>query len=198
MLDKISPGSVNWRHASKPPIKLPFRKVENCNQVVRIGKGLKFSLVNVAGHDIMQGNKKLILGMYGSYYSLLNNIYCSFFLDHPPWLNLSFMAYAYFSSRHKSQICTAWQSLSLVLRKSWRFLILILSLSAYLWQLMRFNILQLLKNLRSHSEGKEVTDADILDWANDRVRRTGRTSRMESFRVKLISASTRLSGKISI
>ncbi|CAA7407204.1 unnamed protein product [Spirodela intermedia] len=119
VLDKISPGSVNWRHASKPPIKLPFRKVENCNQVVRIGKELKFSLVNVAGHDIMQGNKKLIL--------------------------------------------------------------------AYLWQLMRFNILQLLKNLRSHSEGKEVTDADILDWANDRVRRTGRTSRMESFRDRTLS-----------
>ncbi|KAJ6793252.1 fimbrin-1-like [Iris pallida] len=62
ILDKVSPGSVNWKHASKPPIKMPFRKVENCNQVVRIGKHLKFSLVNVAGNDIVQGNKKLILG----------------------------------------------------------------------------------------------------------------------------------------
>lgn len=42
---------------------MPFRKVENCNQVVKIGKQLKFSLVNVAGNDIVQGNKKLILGM---------------------------------------------------------------------------------------------------------------------------------------
>lgn len=41
---------------------MPFRKVENCNQVVKIGKELKFSLVNVAGNDIVQGNKKLILG----------------------------------------------------------------------------------------------------------------------------------------
>lgn len=41
---------------------MPFRKVENCNQVVKIGKQLKFSLVNVAGNDIVQGNKKLILG----------------------------------------------------------------------------------------------------------------------------------------
>ena len=41
---------------------MPFRKVENCNQVIRIGKQLKFSLVNVAGHDVVQGNKKLILG----------------------------------------------------------------------------------------------------------------------------------------
>lgn len=62
VLDKISPGSVNWKQATKPPIKMPFRKVENCNQVISIGKYLNFSLVNVAGNDIVQGNKKLILG----------------------------------------------------------------------------------------------------------------------------------------
>ena len=58
----MSPGSVNWKQATKPPIKMPFRKVENCNQVIKIGKELNFSLVNVAGNDIVQGNKKLILG----------------------------------------------------------------------------------------------------------------------------------------
>ncbi|PON38713.1 Dystrophin [Parasponia andersonii] len=120
VLDKVSPGTVNWKHASKPPIKMPFRKVENCNQVIRIGKQLKFSLVNVAGNDIVQGNKKLIL--------------------------------------------------------------------AFLWQLMRFNILQLLKNLRSHSQGKEMTDADILNWANKKVKSTGRNSHMESFKDKSLSS----------
>ncbi|KAM0011331.1 putative calponin domain, CH domain superfamily, fimbrin/Plastin [Helianthus debilis subsp. tardiflorus] len=50
---------------------MPFRKVENCNQVVRIGKELNFSLVNVAGDDIVLGNKKLIIGL------LLNMIICS-------------------------------------------------------------------------------------------------------------------------
>ncbi|KAF7825880.1 fimbrin-2-like [Senna tora] len=60
-LDKVSPGIVNWKIANKPPIKMPFRKVENCNQVVKIGKQLKFSLVNIAGNDIVQGNTKLIL-----------------------------------------------------------------------------------------------------------------------------------------
>ncbi|KAG0449057.1 hypothetical protein HPP92_027545 [Vanilla planifolia] len=119
VLDKISPGSVHWKHATKPPIKMPFRKVENCNQIVRIGKQLRLSLVNVAGHDIVQGNKKLIL--------------------------------------------------------------------AYLWQLMRFNILQLLKNLRFHSQGKEMTDADILNWANRKVKNSGRTSQMESFKDKKLS-----------
>ncbi|KAL0873223.1 hypothetical protein Bca101_022928 [Brassica carinata] len=115
VLDKVSPGSVNWKHASKPPIKMPFRKVENCNQVVKIGKGLNFSLVNVAGNDIVQGNKKLILGL--------------------------------------------------------------------LWQLMRFHMLQLLKSLRSRTRGKDMTDADILSWANRKVRTMGRKSQIDSFKV---------------
>ncbi|KAM7251343.1 hypothetical protein ACFE04_023226 [Oxalis oulophora] len=119
VLDKISPGSVNWKHATKPPIKMPFRKVENCNQVIKIGKQLKFSLVNVAGNDIVQGNKKLIL--------------------------------------------------------------------AFLWQLMKLNMLQLLKNLRSRSQGKDFTDADILKWANNKVKSSRRTSRMESFKDKSLS-----------
>ncbi|KAL2619431.1 hypothetical protein AAZV13_08G306600 [Glycine max] len=118
-LDKVSPGIVNWKIANKPPIKLPFKKVENCNQVVKIGKQLKFSLVNVAGNDIVQGYKKLIL--------------------------------------------------------------------AYLWQLMRYNILQLLKNLRFHSHGKEIIDADILRWANSKVSSLGSQSRMDSFKDKSLS-----------
>ncbi|KAL7113665.1 hypothetical protein ACP275_04G074400 [Erythranthe tilingii] len=118
-LDKVSPGIVNWKIASKPPIKMPFRKVENCNQVVKIGKQLKFSLVNVCGNDIVQGNKKLIL--------------------------------------------------------------------AYLWQLMRYNMLQLLKNLRFHSHGKEITDADILQWANSKVRNSSSQTRMDCFKDKSLS-----------
>ena len=44
-------------------------------------------------------------------------------------------------------------------------------------------MLQLLKNLRSHSQGKEIRDADILKWANRKVKSTGRTSHIESFKV---------------
>ncbi|KAM1411673.1 hypothetical protein ACFX1X_024535 [Malus domestica] len=123
VLDKISSGSVNWKKASKPPIKMPFRKVENANQVIEIGKQLNFSLVNVAGNDIVQGNKKLVL--------------------------------------------------------------------AFLWQLMRFSMLQLLRNLRSHSQdkaGKEITDADILNWANKKVKKAGRNSQVESFKDKNLSS----------
>eukprot|EP01018_Ginkgo_biloba_P026257 Gb_01941 [translate_table: standard] len=119
VLNKVVPGVVNWKLANKPPIRMPFKKVENCNQVIRIGKQLKFSLVNVAGNDIVQGNKKLIL--------------------------------------------------------------------AFLWQLMRHNILQLLKNLRHHSHGKEISDADILNWANSKVKSLGRTSQMGSFKDKSLA-----------
>lgn len=120
VLDKVSPGSVIWKHATKPPIKMPFRKVENCNQVIKIGKQLNFSLVNLAGNDIVQGNTKLIL--------------------------------------------------------------------AFLWQLMRHNILQLLNNLRGrHSQGKEMTDADIISWANNKVKKYGKGSRMDSFKDRNLS-----------
>ncbi|XP_047982876.1 fimbrin-5-like isoform X2 [Salvia hispanica] len=116
VLEKASPGSVNWKKASKSSINMPFKKLENCNQVVSIGKDLNLSLVNIAGNDIAQGNKKLII--------------------------------------------------------------------AFLWQLMRFSMLNLLKNLRQHSQGKEIGDADILNWANEKVKRSGRSSQMESFKDK--------------
>ncbi|KAK9733091.1 hypothetical protein RND81_04G042700 [Saponaria officinalis] len=53
---------------------------------------------------------------------------------------------------------------------------------------MRFNMLQLLKNLRFYSHGKEINDADILNWANLKVKSCGR-SRMESFRVESSSGA---------
>lgn len=157
VLDKVSVGSVNWKHATKPPIKMPFRKVENCNQVIRIGKQLKFSLVNVAGNDFVQGNKKLILGK---------------------------------SFTHIYYI----QILGYVLLKSILYLCTHTH-TAFLWQLMRFNMLQLLKNLRSHSNGigKEMTDSDILKWANRKVKSTGRLSQMDSFKVGWIHISFLLS-----
>jgi len=72
VVDNIFPRSVNWKHATRPPIRMPFRKVENCNQVIKIGKQLRFSLVNLAGNDIVQENKKLILG----------NVFISLYLPH--------------------------------------------------------------------------------------------------------------------
>lgn len=44
-------------------------------------------------------------------------------------------------------------------------------------------MLLLLRNLRSHSQGKEITDTDILTWANKKVKSVGRKSQMDSFKV---------------
>lgn len=44
-------------------------------------------------------------------------------------------------------------------------------------------MLQLLKNLRTRSQGKEITDSDILKWANKKVRNTRGTTQIESFKV---------------
>lgn len=46
-------------------------------------------------------------------------------------------------------------------------------------------MLQLLKSLRSRTRGKDMTDADILSWANRKVRTMGRKSQIESFKVHL-------------
>jgi len=62
VLDHISPGIVAWKQVEKNPSN-KFKKVSNCNYVVVIGKQLKFSLVNIAGSDIVTGNKKLILAL---------------------------------------------------------------------------------------------------------------------------------------
>lgn len=62
LLDNIEKGIVSWVKVNKVP-KNKFKKVENCNYCVVLGKQLKFSLVNVGGVDISSGNKKLILAL---------------------------------------------------------------------------------------------------------------------------------------
>lgn len=45
-------------------------------------------------------------------------------------------------------------------------------------------MLQILDNLRSHWQGEEITEADILNWANRKVKKMGRSSQAVSFKVK--------------
>jgi len=81
--DKVIPGSVNWRHANKPPANAVtpvsqdpdeeyltiksgmgrFKAVENTNYAVEIGKQNRFSLVGIQGADITDGQRTLTLGM---------------------------------------------------------------------------------------------------------------------------------------
>jgi len=112
VMDKVSPGVVDWSKVNtKEPLN-KFKKVENCNYAVLIGKQLKFSLVGIAGTDIVDGNKTLTL--------------------------------------------------------------------ALIWQLMRFHVVSIIKSLSK--EGKDVTEDDMVKWANGAVHASGKTSKMDSFK----------------
>eukprot|EP00164_Ancoracysta_twista_P001669 GFYU01002191.1.p1 GENE.GFYU01002191.1~~GFYU01002191.1.p1 ORF type:complete len:621 (-),score=255.31 GFYU01002191.1:97-1959(-) len=111
VLDYISPGIVYWKKVNREP-KSVYKKVENCNYAVVLGKDLKFSLVGIGGKDIVDGNKKLTL--------------------------------------------------------------------ALIWQMMRMHLLQYLQSLKV--EGREVTEADMIKWANNRVKAAGKSSQMQSFK----------------
>lgn len=51
---------------------------------------------------------------------------------------------------------------------------------ALVWQLMRFHVVSILKKLSS--SGKEITDQDMVDWANKTVREAGKDTSMSSFK----------------
>ncbi|CAG8753541.1 2261_t:CDS:10 [Cetraspora pellucida] len=48
------------------------------------------------------------------------------------------------------------------------------------WQMMRINIVQTLTSLSKG--GREITDADLVRWANETVKRGGKSTRMSSFK----------------
>jgi plastin-1 len=48
------------------------------------------------------------------------------------------------------------------------------------WQMMRRNILSTMASLSKN--GREVTDSDIVKWANDQVQKGGKQSTMRSFK----------------
>ena len=64
-MDHIRPGAVQWgRVNKKEKCKMVFKRNENCSYVIDLGKDpFAFSLVGVGGKDIVDGNKKLTLGL---------------------------------------------------------------------------------------------------------------------------------------
>ncbi|KAJ3121825.1 hypothetical protein HK098_003339 [Nowakowskiella sp. JEL0407] len=110
-IDFIHPGTVDWKKVNRPATSR-FKKVENTNYCIVLGKSMKFTLVAVQGSDITDGVKTLILG--------------------------------------------------------------------YVWQLMREHIVVTLRKLSS--KGKDITDSDIISWANDVVARQGKSAKITSFK----------------
>ena len=63
VLDRIEPGSVDWKKVENKP-NIRIKKNHNANLAVEIGKNMKFSLVAIGGIDIIDANKKLVLAMF--------------------------------------------------------------------------------------------------------------------------------------
>ncbi|KAJ5075124.1 fimbrin-1 [Anaeramoeba ignava] len=61
VIDKIEPNLVNWKKVNLVPNDV-FKKLENCNYVIELGKSLHLHLINISGENIQEGNKTLILG----------------------------------------------------------------------------------------------------------------------------------------
>ena len=62
LFDKIRPGCVQWNRVHKQFSRLKgfMERLENCNYSVELGRGHNFSLVGVAGQDIVECNKTLV------------------------------------------------------------------------------------------------------------------------------------------
>jgi len=63
IMDKISPGTVNWKKVNQQAPMHRIKQVENSNYAVELGKDLKFSLVGIGGVDIANGNETLTLAL---------------------------------------------------------------------------------------------------------------------------------------
>jgi plastin-1 len=116
VLDIIQPGIVDWRQVNQKQPLSKFKKLENTNYAIVLGKQLKFSLVGVGGVDIVDGNQTLTL--------------------------------------------------------------------ALVWQMMRMHVLSILKSL-----GSNVTDQDMINWSNEKVRAAGKKSSMKDFKDSSLKTS---------
>lgn len=64
--DKVEPGCVNWKKVQKKKKGKTLHKlmaVQNCNQVIDVGKDLGCSLVGIGGVDVNSNSRKLILAL---------------------------------------------------------------------------------------------------------------------------------------
>ena len=62
-MDRVQPGCVNWKKVNKKKMNR-YKRLENMNYAIDIGKELGFSLVGIGGVDIVDKNEKYILGEF--------------------------------------------------------------------------------------------------------------------------------------
>jgi len=61
VVNVVEPGLVNFAHVNMRPGANRYKRVENCNYLISLGRAMDFHLTNVSGLDIVDGNTKLVL-----------------------------------------------------------------------------------------------------------------------------------------
>jgi plastin-1 len=138
----VAPGSVDWKKVKEKP-KNHFEQLEGCAYMLHVAKNmLKLQIVSFGAKDILQKNRKYILG---------NKHFAFFFFFVFPSVFLSEQFFLFLST-------------------------------AILWQVMRYHMLQILKKLSK--KGKEMTEQDLVQWANQKVESIGFPTKIASLKEK--------------
>lgn len=62
VVDRIAPGSINWKKTQDPP-RHDFDRNGNNNEAIAACKNLKLKLIGIGGPDITKGERKLVLAL---------------------------------------------------------------------------------------------------------------------------------------
>ena len=63
IIDKIKPGTVNWKIVEKKNLKNPFKVGVNCQEAIDASKRSGYKIVSIGNKDIQEGKKKHILAI---------------------------------------------------------------------------------------------------------------------------------------
>ena len=63
MIDKIKPGTVNWKIVELKNLKNPFKVGVNCQEAIDASKRSGYKIVSIGNKDIQEGRKKHILAI---------------------------------------------------------------------------------------------------------------------------------------
>ena len=63
MIDKIKPGTVNWKIVELKNLKNQFKEGVNCQEAIDASKRSGYKIVSIGNKDIQEGRKKHILAI---------------------------------------------------------------------------------------------------------------------------------------
>ncbi|KAL6899899.1 hypothetical protein ACP4OV_006557 [Aristida adscensionis] len=185
LINLAVPSTIDERAINTKKVLNLWEKNENHTLCLNSANAIGSTVVNIGTQDLAEGRPHLVLGLISQIIKiqLLADVNLK---STPQLVELveDSKEMEELMSLSPEKILLRWMSFQL---KKGGFQRTVTNFSSdiksFLWQLMQYNILQLLKNLRFHSNGKEITDSDILAWANKKVKDSGKNhSRMESFK----------------